>query len=133
VTYTLTIDQKATHLHAVVTGDNSPQAVEQYMEELMRECTARGASRVLIEERLVGPRLGPFEVFSLVSKGTARYRQAVEALAFVDVNAEGSVMRFAEEVPDPSLERLARAAATRAGQRISDRRPRAVPSRVRAP
>jgi hypothetical protein len=98
VTYTLTVDQKPTYLHAVVTGDNSAQAVEQYMEELMRECTARGASRVLIEERLVGPRLGPFEVFSLVSKGTARYRQAVEALAFVDVNAEGSVMRFAEEV-----------------------------------
>jgi hypothetical protein len=97
VTYTLTIDQKPTYLHAVVTGDNSAQAVEQYMEELMRECTARGASRVLIEERLVGPRLGPFEV------------------------------------PDPSLERLARAAATRAGQRISDRRPRAIPSRVRAP
>jgi hypothetical protein len=98
VTYTLTVDQKPTYLHAVVTGDNSAQAVEQYMEELMRECTARGASRVLIEERLVGPRLGAFEVFSMVSKGTARYRQAVEALAFVDVNAEGNVMRFAEEV-----------------------------------
>jgi hypothetical protein len=98
VTYTLTVDQKPTYLHAVVTGDNSAQAVEQYMEELMQECTARGASRVLIEERLVGPRLGPFEVFSMVSRGTARYSQAVEALAFVDVNAEGNVMRFAEEV-----------------------------------
>lgn len=68
------------------------------MEELMRQSTGRGASRVLIEERLVGPRLGPFEVFSIVSRGAARYRQAVEALAFVDVNAEGNVMRFAEEV-----------------------------------
>jgi hypothetical protein len=98
VTYTLTVDQKPAYLHAVVTGENSAQTVEQYMEELMRECTARGASRVLIEERLVGPRLGPFEVFSMVSRGTARYSRAVEALAFVDVNAEGNVMRFAEEV-----------------------------------
>lgn len=98
MTYTLTVDQKPAYLHAVVTGENSAQTVEQYMEELMRECTARGTSRVLIEERLVGPRLGPFEVFSMVSRGTARYRQAVEALAFVDVNAEGNVMRFAEEV-----------------------------------
>ena len=98
MTYKLTIEERPTYLHAVVTGENSAQNVEQYFDELMRECTARGVPRVLVEERLEGPRLGAFEVFRMVSKGIVRYQRTLEALAYVDVNAQGNVMRFAEEV-----------------------------------
>ncbi len=68
------------------------------MEELLWECIARGIPRVLIEERLEGPRLGAFEVFAMVSKGCAQFERAVEVMAYVDVNAEGDLMRFAEDV-----------------------------------
>jgi len=68
------------------------------MEEVIRECTARRCFRVLIEERLEGPRLGTIEVFGMVSKGSARFQRTLEAMAYVDLNAEGDVMRFAEDV-----------------------------------
>lgn len=98
MTYRLTIDQKPDYLHAVVTGENSVANVERYMEELLRECTACGASRVLIEERLEGPRLSAFEVFAIVSKGCAGFQRTLEAMAYVDVNAEGDLMRFAGDM-----------------------------------
>ena len=96
--YKLTIDQKSGYLHVAVTGQNSSENVVQYMEEVIRECTARGCLRVLIEERLEGPRLGTIEVFGMVSKGSVRFQRSLEAMAYVDLNAEGDVMRFAEDV-----------------------------------
>jgi hypothetical protein len=69
VTYKLTIDQKPAYLHATVTGHNSSENVVRYMEELIRKRTARRCFRVLIEERLDGPRLGMIEVFGMVSRG----------------------------------------------------------------
>ena len=63
MTYKLTIDQKPGYLHVAVTGRNSSENVVRYMEEVIRECTARRCFRVLIEERLEGPRLGTIEVF----------------------------------------------------------------------
>jgi hypothetical protein len=98
VTYKLTIDQKPAYLHVVVTGPNSGENVVRYMEEVIRECTARRCFRVLVEERLEGPRLGTIEVFGMVSKGSARFQRTLEAMAYVDLNAEGDVMRFAEDV-----------------------------------
>ncbi len=98
MTYKMTIEQKPAYLHAVVTGENSADTVMRYVEELMRACAAHGCPRVLIEERLEGPRLGMIEVFGMVTRGSARFQRKLEAMAFVDVNAQGDVMRFAEDV-----------------------------------
>ena len=64
----------------------------------MQECSARRCSRVLIEENLGGPRLGTMEVYALVTAGAKQLHGVLEALAFVDLNAEGGVMRFAEDL-----------------------------------
>jgi hypothetical protein len=56
MTYKLTIDQKPTYLHAIVTGCNGRENVARYLEEIRHECIARRCFRVLIEERLEGPR-----------------------------------------------------------------------------
>jgi hypothetical protein len=96
--YTLTIDQKPTYLHVTVTGRNSRENVERYIEDILRECTIRNCFRVLVEERLEGPRLGTLDVFDMVSNGTNRFRGRLEAMAYVDVNAEGHLMKFAEDV-----------------------------------
>jgi hypothetical protein len=98
MTYKLTIEQKASYLHARITGENTSENVARYMGDVIRECTARGCFRVLIEERLEGPRLGLLEVFGMVSKGAVRYQRTLEALAYVDINAAGEGMRFAEDV-----------------------------------
>jgi len=98
MTYKLTIDQKPTYLHVIVTGRNSRENVMRYLEETLRECTARSCFRVLIEERLDGPRLGTLDVFQIVSEASSKADGIVKAIAFVDVNAESNMMQFAETV-----------------------------------
>jgi len=98
MTYRLTIAQKPKYLHVIVTGQNSRENVLRYLEEILRECTARNCFRVLIEERLDGPRLGTLDVFQIASEGSSKARGILKAIAYVDVNAEGGLMPFAETV-----------------------------------
>jgi hypothetical protein len=98
VTYSLTVDEKPTHLHVVVTGSNTRGTVERYLADLLRECQVRNCFRILLEERLEGPRLNTVDVFQIVARGTERTPGLLSAVAFVDVNAEGDLMRFAETV-----------------------------------
>ena len=97
MTYELKIEQKPTYLHAVVTGTNSKESVLRYTDEIDRECAARGIFRVLIEERLAGPRLATMDVFEVVLRRVQRARR-FEAIAYVDVHAENGSMRFAENL-----------------------------------
>ncbi|HYB65278.1 MAG TPA: hypothetical protein VEC59_08470 [Steroidobacteraceae bacterium] len=96
--YQLNIEQKPGYLQVTVTGRNSTDTVARYMQEVMQEVATRRCPRVLIVENLEGPRLGTMEVFTMVTAGSKRYHGQLEALAFVDLNAEGGVMRFAEDV-----------------------------------
>ena len=98
MTYKLTVDPKPTHLHFIVTGENTEENVFRYMEEVMQECTDRNCRNILIEERLDGPRLNMAEIFSMVSQGARRFTGMLQALAYVDVNSEGTLMQFAETV-----------------------------------
>jgi len=96
--YQLTIIQKPSYLHAIVTGQNTRENVAQYLQEVLRECMARECFRVLIEERLEGPRLGVLDVFEIASRGSKNALGKLQAISFVDVNAEGPLMEFAETV-----------------------------------
>ena len=96
MTYKLEIDPRPTFLHFIVTGQNSRANAESYINDILRECKARGYSRALIEERLEGPRLGFEDVFQIVSEGSKKARGILSAVAYVDVNAEGDLMKFAE-------------------------------------
>ena len=98
MTYKLTIIQKPEYLHAIVTGANSRDTVKSYLEDVRRACTSRGCSRVLIEERLEGPRLGTLDVFQIAANGSSHALGIFDAIAYVDVNAEGDLMKFAENV-----------------------------------
>jgi hypothetical protein len=69
------------------------------MEEVVRERTLRRCFRVLVEERLEGPRLGTLDVFEMVATGSARFLHALTAMAYVDVNAPTQeMMQFVENV-----------------------------------
>ena len=97
-TYELAIEPGPGYLHAIVTGRNSAENVASYMEEIHRECALRGCFRVLIEERLEGPRLGTLAVFRIVSEGSRKAGGTLKAIAFVDVNSGKGLMQFAETV-----------------------------------
>ena len=99
MSYELTIEPKPGYLHVIVTGENTRENVVRYMEEVLRECTLRQCFRVLIEERLEGPRLGTLDVFEMVSTGSTRYLRTLKAMAYVDVQAHNQeMMQFAENV-----------------------------------
>ena len=99
MSYKLTIEPKPGYLHVIARGENTRENVIRYMEELVRECTLRQCFRVLIEERLEGPRLGTLDVFEMVSTGSARFLRTLKAMAYVDVNARSQeMMQFAENV-----------------------------------
>ena len=94
----LTIQQEPHFLHVTVTGTNNADTVASYLDELRRECIARRCYRLLIEERLEGERLSTFPVYKVISEASERARGLLHALAFVDVNAQGQTMEFAETV-----------------------------------
>lgn len=96
MTYKLTITQKPSYLHATVTGENIKDNVVRYLDEVLGECIARGCYRVLIEERLDGPRLRTLDVFEIASAGSRRALGMLTALAYVDIHADGELMHFAE-------------------------------------
>lgn len=99
VSYQMSIEPKSGYLHVIVTGQNTRANVIGYMEAVVRECTLRQCFRVLIEERLEGPRLGTLDVFEIVSTGSTRFLRTITAMAYVDVNAPSQeMMRFAENV-----------------------------------
>jgi hypothetical protein len=96
--YKLTIVQEPDYLHAIVTGVNNKTNVKRYLEEILHECMHRDCHRLLIEERLDGPRIGTIDVFQVASEGSTRALGHFEAIAYVDINAAGNLMKFAENV-----------------------------------
>lgn len=96
--FTLTFTQQPTYLHAVVSGENNVENVRSYLKQVRQECSDRECFRVLIEERLEGPRLRIVDVFRIASEGSARALGQIHTIAYVDVNAEGDLMKFVEDV-----------------------------------
>jgi hypothetical protein len=96
--YQLKIVEKPGYLHATVTGRNSPDNVIGYLRELLGECEARRCFNVLIEENLTGRRLETFDVYQIAADSSASARGRFSAIAYVDVNAGGELMKFAETI-----------------------------------
>ena len=64
--YQVKFDQRGNFIHAMVTGPNTAETVIRYMDEIKQECDRRDCYRVLIEEKLDGPRFDEMEIFSLI-------------------------------------------------------------------
>lgn len=96
--YQLTVVAKPGYLHCTVTGRNTMENVAAYLQDVVRECAAHGMTRVLIEENLAGRRLETWDVYQVAAEGSGRLLGKFDAIAFVDVNAEGELMKFAETV-----------------------------------
>jgi hypothetical protein len=97
LSYELTFEQRSDYIHARVTGSNSRETVALYMEEILRECQARDCFRVLIEERLAGPRLQAMDVFTISAEGSMKVLGIFEAIAYVD-EAMDELRDFVETV-----------------------------------
>ena len=97
MSYELLIEKKFDYLHVTVTGENSTENVVAYLAEMREACKKLDCFRVLIEERLEGPRLDVMEVSMIASEGSKNALGEFDAMAYVDVFA-GSLMGFTETV-----------------------------------
>src|SRR5262245_9375146 len=98
MSYKISFTRLPEYVHAVVSGENTRENVVRYLADIQHECIASNCSRVLIEERLNGPRLGILDVFRIASRKGLPSADKLPTIAYVDVNAEGSTMGFAEDV-----------------------------------
>lgn len=98
MSYQLELIEKPNYLHAVVTGKNTMENVVGYLKDLLKECEARRCFNVLIEERLEGRRLETWDVYQIASDNSTLARGFFKNVAYVDVNARGELMKFAETV-----------------------------------
>lgn len=98
MSYQLTIVEKPTYLHAIVTGPNTMENVMGYLQELQAECQSRQIFNVLIEEKLTGRRLETWDVYQIAAQASTRSRGTFQSVAYVDVNSGGELMKFAETV-----------------------------------
>ena len=98
MSYQLEIIEKPNYLHAIVTGKNTVENVVGYLKDLLKECEARRCFNVLIEERLEGRRLETWDVYQIASDNSALARGVFRNIAYVDINAGGELMKFAETV-----------------------------------
>ena len=95
--YTIEVKRRENYLHVIVTGENSRETVENYMAEVRKECESQDCFRLLIEERLEGPRLPVMDIFSIVSEGAMSALGVFEAIAYLDEKM-GDTAEFAETV-----------------------------------
>jgi hypothetical protein len=88
------------YLHVLVTGDNTPEDVAGYLDQIHQACAEQGFSKVLIEENLAGPQLRTGDVYDVVTAASAGVAPDVRYIAFVDTNAahEFAEIKFAETV-----------------------------------
>ncbi len=98
MSYDVTTRKKHNYLHATITGENSEANVRRYFEQLAREAAQAKCRRLLIEERLEGPRLDSQSVFRIAAEGSPKFRGVFRKIAFVDVYAEDHSMKNAEAV-----------------------------------
>lgn len=97
MSYQISFERKSVYLHATVRGDNTKENVAAYLKEIRGACKQSDCFRVLIEERLEGPRLDVMDVFAVASEGSMDALGVFDAIAYVDVNG-GELMDFAETV-----------------------------------
>lgn len=96
--YQLSYEEKPGYLHCRVTGRNSQENVAAYLRDIAREATQRGCQRILIEECLAGPRLDMMAVFAIAAASSEAAKGICTQVAYVDVNAAGDLMQFAQTV-----------------------------------
>ena len=83
--YELTVEVRPEYLHASVTGDRTADNVFRFLREAYEACVENEKSRLLLEIRLTGSRLGTLGIYRVIA----------------DRSADGAKLRRIAYVEDP--------------------------------
>ena len=87
MSYEFSAEERDRFVHVRVTGENTPDNVRGYLREVYELCARTGASYVLIEEDLRGPRLDPVEVYRIIVSASADTVPVILSIAYVDLQS----------------------------------------------
>ncbi|MFA6469672.1 MAG: hypothetical protein WCW35_12295 [Bacteroidota bacterium] len=88
MSYTIHITYHPQYLHAMVEGDNSAKNVDRYFTDIQHAIGEHRCTNVLIEERLTGPGLDPFDIFEVIRTQARFARSHQLRIAYVDLNKD---------------------------------------------
>ena len=95
--YEIEFVSKSGYVHAIVTGVNSTENFVRFTTDILDECKRTENRRVLMEDKLEGPRMSEVDVYLVVIEASKRAAGHYTALAYVDERI-GEVRYFAESV-----------------------------------
>jgi len=100
MSYTIKFIQKKGYLVAMVTGENTPENILNYLAEVQKTCEKFKYCKVLIAEDLAGPTIGIFDIFSIINQANINTPPGTLQIAYVDLNQshDHKAMHFAETV-----------------------------------
>jgi hypothetical protein len=67
IEYQVTIEKRATYLHARVVGQRTPENMLAFLRQVHEACVRSKRMDVLLEIQMSGPSLDPFSIFRVVS------------------------------------------------------------------
>ena len=67
IEYQVTIERRATYLHARVVGQRTPENVMAFLQQVHAACVRSKRSDVLLEIQMSGASLDPFSIFRVIS------------------------------------------------------------------
>jgi len=99
MSYRLSIEEHASHVHACATGEMSPENALRFLMEANAACKQRGRHRLLLEFGFTGPSLNGGTIYEIVTARSAD-AAAFERIGYVDASAERNPehKRFAETI-----------------------------------
>jgi chromosome condensin MukBEF MukE localization factor len=97
--YHLTITERASYLHAAVSGPNTRENVLRFLKEAYEACVARGKTSALLEMALTGPSLDTSSIFSVIAErsGDGAKLRRIAYVGLSEARDDGKA-RFAETV-----------------------------------
>lgn len=96
--YQLTVLEKPSYLHFIITGDATVEDALGYMAEGVEICKAKNCFRVLVEDRLEGEPMGMMDMIPLSRGAAGKALGVVEQVAMVDNISGGPLNKFAAQV-----------------------------------
>lgn len=97
MSYEVTVEQRPEYLYFKITGINAAENIQGYLADIVNACKKHDCYRILVHEKLTGPRLKVDDVFDIASEGAMKALGIFQAIAYVDEQM-GDMSYFLETV-----------------------------------
>ena len=95
--YRAIIEEKPGYVHAIATGERTPENTLRFLREVAEACARSGRESALLELRFSGESLDATSIFQVISQRSAAGSK-LRRVAYIDASGHPDKARFAETV-----------------------------------